>query len=71
MASSVANGDGGLDHSALLRGVERLSGRSDTGGTGTDGTPVEAQWRLGEDGTAVVESVRASGLSLAGGAARP
>lgn len=28
MASAVANGDGGLDHSALLRGVERLSGRT-------------------------------------------
>jgi 2-hydroxy-3-oxopropionate reductase len=27
MASAVANGDGGLDHSALLLGVERLSGR--------------------------------------------
>lgn len=27
MASARANGDGGLDHSALLRGVERLSGR--------------------------------------------
>ena len=26
MASAVAVGDGGLDHSALLRGVERLSG---------------------------------------------
>jgi 2-hydroxy-3-oxopropionate reductase len=26
MASAVANGDGGLDHSGLLRGVERLSG---------------------------------------------
>ena len=30
MASARANGDGGLDHSALLRGVERLSGRSST-----------------------------------------
>jgi 2-hydroxy-3-oxopropionate reductase len=28
MASARANGDGGLDHSGLLRGVERLSGRS-------------------------------------------
>lgn len=27
MTSARANGDGGLDHSALLRGVERLSGR--------------------------------------------
>ncbi|CAN7697919.1 2-hydroxy-3-oxopropionate reductase [Mycolicibacterium frederiksbergense] len=28
MASARENGDGGLDHSALLRGLERLSGRS-------------------------------------------
>lgn len=28
MASARANGDGDLDHSALLRGVERLSGRT-------------------------------------------
>ena len=27
MASARANGDGGLDHSALLLGVQRLSGR--------------------------------------------
>ena len=30
MASARAVGDGGLDHSALLRGVERLSGRATT-----------------------------------------
>ena len=28
MTSARANGDGGLDHSALLRGVQRLSGKS-------------------------------------------
>jgi 2-hydroxy-3-oxopropionate reductase len=28
MASALANGDGGLDHSGLLRGVQRLSGRT-------------------------------------------
>jgi 2-hydroxy-3-oxopropionate reductase len=28
MASARANGDGGLDHSGLFRGVERLSGRT-------------------------------------------
>ncbi len=28
MASARANGDGGLDHSALLRGVERLAGKA-------------------------------------------
>ena len=29
MASARANGEGGLDHSALLRGVQRLAGRTD------------------------------------------
>lgn len=29
MASARANGDGGLDHAALLRGVERLAGKAD------------------------------------------
>jgi 3-hydroxyisobutyrate dehydrogenase and related beta-hydroxyacid dehydrogenases len=28
MAAARANGDGGLDHSALLRGVERLAGKN-------------------------------------------
>ena len=32
MASALANGEGGLDHSALLLGVERLSGTE--GGSG-------------------------------------
>ena len=31
VASTRAAGDGGLDHSALLRGVERMSGRTTTG----------------------------------------
>lgn len=35
--------------------------------TGPGGDPVTASWRLGEDGVAVVESARASGLALAGG----
>lgn len=35
--------------------------------TGPQGEPVEAAWRLGEDGVAVVESATASGLALAGG----
>ncbi|OBI53289.1 2-hydroxy-3-oxopropionate reductase [Mycobacterium sp. E796] len=30
MASALANGDGGLDHSGLLLGVERLSGRGES-----------------------------------------
>ncbi|MCV7163445.1 2-hydroxy-3-oxopropionate reductase [Mycobacterium stomatepiae] len=31
MASALANGDGSLDHSGLLRGVERLSGQKEGG----------------------------------------
>jgi 2-hydroxy-3-oxopropionate reductase len=42
MASARANGDGGLDHSALLRGVLRLSGRdpdwTDSDAPATSGT---------------------------------
>ena len=37
MASAKANGDGGLDHSALLRGVERLSGPETTVDPGSTG----------------------------------
>ena len=47
VASLRAQGDGGLDHSALLRGVERLSGRpvdgltpEPPGGAGADICPV-------------------------------
>jgi len=42
MASAVANGDGGLDHSALLRGVERLSGVS-TGSTSEGSTDTDQE----------------------------
>lgn len=35
--------------------------------TGPSGRRVDAAWRLGEDGVAVVESARASGLALVGG----
>lgn len=38
--------------------------------TGPLGTPVEARWRLEEDGTALIEAAQACGLSLAGGAER-
>jgi 2-hydroxy-3-oxopropionate reductase len=31
MASALVNGDGSLDHSGLLRGVERLSGHEGGG----------------------------------------
>jgi len=44
MASAVANGDGGLDHSALLRGVERLSGVS-TGSTSESSTYTDHEER--------------------------
>ena len=36
--------------------------------TGPHGRPVDAAWRLGDDGVAVVEMALASGLDLAGGA---
>ncbi|MCW2635671.1 MAG: glycerate kinase [Blastococcus sp.] len=36
--------------------------------TGPHGLPLDAAWRLGDDGIAVVESALASGLALAGGA---
>jgi glycerate kinase len=36
--------------------------------TGPLGTPVDAPWRMDDDGVAVIESARASGLALAGGA---
>ena len=39
MASARANGDGGLDHSALLRGVERLAGRTGDYQTQPNGAP--------------------------------
>lgn len=54
-------GEGTLD---ALGGANRT-----TTVTGPLGTPVEAPWRMGDDGVAVVESARASGLVLAGGAA--
>lgn len=38
--------------------------------TGPLGHPVEAEWRLEEDGTAIVEAALACGLTLAGGAER-
>jgi glycerate kinase len=38
--------------------------------TGPLGEPVEAAWRLDEDGTALIEAAQACGLSLAGGPER-
>jgi glycerate 2-kinase len=52
-------GEGTLD---VLGGGNRL-----TAVTGPLGEPVDAEWRLEEDGTALIEAARACGLSLAGG----
>jgi glycerate 2-kinase len=55
-------GEGTLD---VLGGGNRL-----TTVTGPLGEPVDAAWRLEEDGTALIEAARACGLSLAGGPRR-
>jgi glycerate 2-kinase len=52
-------GDGTLD---VLGGGNRR-----TRVTGPLGSPVEAAWRLDEDGTALIEAAEACGLTLAGG----
>ena len=52
-------GEGTLD---VLGGGNRLTVVS-----GPLGDPVEAAWRLEEDGTALIEAVQACGLTLAGG----
>ena len=56
-------GEGFLDVAA-----ERCPSLVSTTVTGPHGRPVAAEWRFG-DGLAVVEAARASGLTLAGGAA--
>src|SRR4030095_10790108 len=55
--------DGGEGTLEALGGANRT-----TRVTGPLGGPVDAAWRMGDDGVAVVESRRASGLVLAGGA---
>jgi glycerate kinase len=55
-------GEGTLD---VLGGGNRR-----TAVTGPLGDPVEAEWRLEEDGTALIEAALACGLSLAGGPKR-
>jgi glycerate kinase len=55
-------GEGFLDAAAV-----RCPVLASTTVTGPDGSPVKAEWRYG-DGIAAVESARASGLALAGGA---
>lgn len=60
-------GEGTLD--ALL--AAQGGGRRRATVTGPLGDPVEAEWGLLPDGVAVVESARASGLALVGGANDP
>ena len=54
--------DGGEGTLEVLGGGNRR-----TTVTGPHGDPVEAEWRLEEDGTAIVEAALACGLTLAGG----
>src|SRR5438876_1133149 len=55
-------GDGGEGTLDVLGGGNRRTTVS-----GPIGAPVEAEWRLEEDGTALIEAARACGLTLAGG----
>jgi glycerate kinase len=57
--------DGGEGTLAVLGGGNRR-----TTVTGPLGKPVEAEWRLDEDGTALIEAALACGLSLVGGPER-
>lgn len=54
--------DGGEGTLAVLGGGNRR-----TTVTGPLGAPVEAEWRIEDDGTALIEAAQACGLSLAGG----
>src|SRR6266851_696663 len=55
-------GDGTLDVLLSVRGGSRRMARV----TGPLGDPVEAEWGMLPDGTAVIEMARASGLALTG-----
>lgn len=77
VAAAVARAASGLGHRCVqLPLADGGEGTLDAFGgpnelttvTGPLGTAVQAAWRLGTDGRAVVESARASGLLLAGGA---
>jgi glycerate kinase len=57
--------DGGEGTLAVLGGGNRR-----TTVTGPLGAPVEAEWRLEDDGSALIEAAQACGLSLAGGPER-
>jgi glycerate 2-kinase len=64
-ADEMPLADGGEGTLDLLGGGNRA-----TTVTGPLGDPVEAAWRLDEDGTALIEAAQASGLTLAGGPER-
>jgi glycerate kinase len=64
-ASELPLADGGEGTLEVLGGGNRR-----TTVTGPLGEPVEAAWRLEEDGTALIEAALACGLSLAGGRER-
>jgi glycerate kinase len=61
-ATELPLADGGEGTLDVLGGGNRR-----TSVTGPLGKPVEAEWRLEEDGTALIEAALACGLSLAGG----
>jgi len=62
LAVELPLADGGEGTLDVLGG-----GNRSTTVTGPLGEPVDAAWRLEEDGTALIEAARACGLSLAGG----
>lgn len=64
-ATALPLADGGEGTLAVLGGGNRRAVV-----TGPLGDPVEAEWRLEEDGTAIVEAALACGLMLAGGPER-
>ena len=64
-ASELPLADGGEGTLDVLGGGNRWATVK-----GPLGHPVEAEWRLEEDGTAIVEAALACGLTLAGGAER-
>ncbi|HZT85494.1 MAG TPA: glycerate kinase [Gaiellaceae bacterium] len=64
-AAELPLADGGEGTLDALGGGNRL-----TVVTGPLGEPVEAAWRLDDDGTAIVEAAQACGLTLAGGPER-
>src|SRR5215469_4084748 len=61
-ADELPLADGGEGTLDVLGGGNRRTRVS-----GPLGEPVEAAWRLGEDGTALIEAAQACGLTLAGG----